>query len=116
MDASFLMPFPAELVLERMGQLIGAAGGTRAAGDAFEHLDDVVDGHALDERRDALRVAVAAAGEMDVGHAAVDDVEVNGARARPLGFVRCHGTPLRYKGPRSTPTRRSEATGPCKSL
>lgn len=54
----------------RLRQLVAAGGGLEAAADTADALLDFVDGHALHQRGDRLKVAVAAAGKLYV----VDDV------------------------------------------
>ena len=60
-----------EMLLQRGGQLIRAGSAAEAALNALEALDGLFDGHALDERSDALRVAHAAADKAALGHHAV---------------------------------------------
>ena len=77
------------------GQLIGAGGGARAAMNAGKALDGLIDLHAARERRDTLRVAVAAAGEFDVeddiGLGVDIDIDLAGAYpAGGVGNVLCH--------------------------
>ena len=69
------------------GQLVGAGGGSSAAGVASELFIDFLGCPAVDELRDSLEVAVAAAGEADVGHNALIDVKVDFERANALGMI-----------------------------
>ena len=60
-----------------LAELVGAGGLFPATADAFEAGEDVLDFHAFDESAHALRVAVAAAEEIDVVDDAVFDVEID---------------------------------------
>ena len=70
-----------------MGKLVGAAGGFHAALYAFDAVDDVLVFHTLDERGDALEVAVTASEEFYADDAAFVACETDELAAGPLCLV-----------------------------
>lgn len=79
--------------LQGLRQLIGAARSATTAGVALKNRNNPVDGLALDKLRDSLQIAVAAADEAHVVHIAVDDVEIDLARARAARIECMHAIP-----------------------
>lgn len=79
--------------LQGLCQLIGAARGATTAGIALKNRNDPIGRLALDELRDSLQIAVAAADEAHVVHIAVDDVEIDLARARAARIECMHAIP-----------------------
>ena len=85
-----------------LGRLSGSAARARAgrrttwtsaaAGVALQQGRHVVHRHAADELRDGLEVAVAAAGELHVGHAVAVQLHADGARADAARGVGMHGS------------------------
>lgn len=65
----------------------------RPAGIALKNRNDPIDRPALDELRDSLQIAVAAADEAHVVHIAVDDVEIDLPRARAARIECMHAIP-----------------------
>ena len=76
--SSDLLPVP-ERGSQTAGQLIWTAGALTAAVYAAQSFDDVLGLHALYERDYALEIAVAAAGDGNVGDDAVLDVKFHKA-------------------------------------
>ena len=79
--------------LQGLRQLIGAARGATTAGVALKDRNNPIDRLALDKLRDGFQIAVAAADEAHVVHIAVDDVEIDLARARAARIECMHAIP-----------------------
>jgi len=76
---------------QRAGQLIRTGCAARAALNALEAGDGLLNLHALDQSGNALRIAHAAADETALGHDAVFHFIFDGAAAGAAGLVRIHG-------------------------
>ena len=74
---------------EGFGQLVGAAGATAMAIDAFKPSDHIVDFHAFDKGGDALEVAVASPNNFEIDDRVpiIDDVHLPRAYARRLEHI-----------------------------
>lgn len=78
----------AESFAQRLGELVGAAGGLISAAYACKAVGSLFGIHAFDEFRNAFCVAVASADELDVCHfPVVADFKVYEARAGSVGCV-----------------------------
>lgn len=77
---------------QRAGKLIWT-GCIAAAGNVFERLDDLVDGHASGQRSDTLRVAGAACDKMAMGQNAVFHFKFDGTAAGAVSLVHVHDNP-----------------------
>jgi len=73
--------------LQSLCKLIRAGGILHAAANAFDTGNDLVDIHTLNQRCNALQVAIASTEELNVGYLTVFNIEENLLRASALGFV-----------------------------
>lgn len=70
-----------------LGQLIGTRGAASSAVDSFEPCDDFIDLHALDQCRNALRIAMAAADELNTLDMIPFDGHIDEFRTGAVGFI-----------------------------
>ena len=75
------------ILIDRLGELVGAGGALHAAGVASQDVSYLFGILAFDELTDGLEVAVAAAGEDDVVKDAVLDVKRDRGRTGSAGTV-----------------------------
>ncbi len=73
---------------ESLSQLIGAGSGFGSAVNTLDLSDDILNLHSINERADALQVAVTAAYEGDILYSAVLNFKEDLSGAGALGFVR----------------------------
>ena len=74
-------------LFQSLGELVRAGCTLKTATNAGKALDDFVNGHSVNQARNPLRVAVAAAVEADVINVSVNNVKRDVAGANALGLL-----------------------------